>query len=211
MDTDRAAELVTMSTQGIRRNKLHKEGAILFQATFDHRHAAVRGADSDYPLPKDQDVLIGDLLFSHKHSALNSRHAKARIGGLVIAVSPFLPERTDEGIVPQGVRHAGIAVTTFSHKVNRPEERIVVQCGGLATIDVDEAVCVGEMLVCKAPTNQKNSKKKRGRASAVGCTFDKTKRAGSYQPILGRCLTNGRAGGTVDVILSANAPGLLWF
>ena len=78
-----------MSTQGIRRNKLHKEGAILFQAAFDHRHAAVRSADSDYPLPKDQDVLIGDLLFSHKHSAINSRHTKARIGGLVIAVSPF--------------------------------------------------------------------------------------------------------------------------
>ena len=211
MDTDRAAEFVTMSTQGIRRNKLHKEGAILFQAAFDHRHAAVRSADSDYPLPKDQDVLIGDLLFSHKHSAINSRHTKARIGGLVIAVSPFLPERTPEGQVPDGVRHAGIAVTTFSHKVNRPEERIVVQCGGLATIDVDDDVCVGEMLVCQAPTDKEISKKKRGRASAMRCKFGNTKRAGSFQPILGRCLTNGRAGGTVDVILSANAPGLLWF
>ena len=113
--------------------------------------------------------------------------------------------------MPLGVRHAGIAVTTFSHKVNRPEERIVVQCGGLATIDVDDDVCVYEMLVCEAPTETKNSRKKRGRASAMPCKFDATKRAGSFQPILGRCLTNGRAGGTVDVILSANAPGLLWF
>jgi hypothetical protein len=189
----------------------------VYQAVFDHRQAAAistnepdRKSGTPPPRVEEQDVRIGDLLFSHKHSAGNCRHAKARIGGLVAAVSPFLAHDI-RGEVPPTARHAGIAVTTFSHKVNRPEERVVVQCGGLATIDVDDMVCTGDILVCHAPKNICKGARKRCRATAQRCLVADLRSGASRHPILGRCLTNGRPGGTVDVILSANAPGLLWF
>ena len=200
-----------MSGPGIKRNKLHREGAILYQAVYDHRQAASFDQETNsFIAEKDQSVKIGDLLFSHSRNAQNSRHAKARIGGLVIAVSPFL-KKDDDGRIEETARHVGIALTTFSHTVNRPEERLVVQCGGLATIEVDQDVFLGDMVVCQAPQRHETNKKKRGRATAQLCEFGDTTTGGVYKPILGRCLTNGKEGGTVDVILSANAPGLLWF
>lgn len=207
----KATGFATMSGVGIRRNKLHREGAILYQAVFDHRQAATLHTEiNSANAEKEQNVKIGDLLFSHARNAQNSRHAKARIGGLVIAVSPFL-HSNDTGTIEKEDRHVGIALTTFSHKVNRPEERLVVQCGGLATIDVEDDVCLGDMIVCNAPEVHETNKKKRGRASARRCAFKHTKSGKAHRPLLGRCLTNGRKGGSVDVILSANAPGLLWF
>ena len=200
-----------MSGPGIKRNKLHREGAILYQAVYDHRQAAVLHTEiNSFTAEKEQSVKIGDLLFSHSRHAQSSRHAKARIGGLVIAVSPFLAGVND-GRIEETARHVGIALTTFSHTVNRPEERLVVQCGGLATIEVDDDVFLGDMVVCHAPRLGESNKKKRGRATAQLCLFKDTTTGVTYKPILGRCLTNGKKGGTVDVILSANAPGLLWF
>ena len=76
---------------------------------------------------------------------------------------------------------------------------------------MDEDVFLGDMVVCHAPRLGESNKKKRGRATAQLCLFKDTTTGVTYKPILGRCLTNGKKGGTVDVILSANAPGLLWF
>ena len=115
---------------------------------------------------------------------------------------------------PSNYKYVGVAKTKLDGRRSPKEQRFVVQCGGLATIQLPVTkgektiYCVGDLLLCELPHNGDDGAQRARLKTDHDTHNDKLARGDLKFPIVGRCLGNGRGGDTIDVILSENAPGI---
>jgi hypothetical protein len=217
------------------RQPLYTAGCISFGAVYDAHGVSL----AEVQHGQDTSLRIGEAVFVNHKTRKNLKHASAGAGGLKMSVASVLsPDNKTDGF-PDHLQYVGISRSDYNHKSDSAptlEQGVVVQCGGLATIKVDDDVFVGDV-VCAllpglCPTTGKVVGKPKARIMArtgeislsesrldkvrmIGHEFGNYPDQGICQlphfPIVGRCVSNGRKGKTADVVLSANASGLLRF
>jgi hypothetical protein len=208
--------------RGAKRGRLSAQGDISFHATFDR--AAARKVDQIHATGM---IHVGEIVCASTNGISSScmRKARARPGGPTISVCAAVPEPAaeddedifpDDGGFPAGIKYVGVAKTKLDASKSPAEQRFVVQCGGLATVRLPEGAAhhyVGDLLLCGNSVKPKPGEKDGNRVTlfpdfdAEG--DDHSLAQGDLRwPIVGRCLGNGGPGATMDIILSANAPGL---
>lgn len=216
------------------RQPLYTAGSISFGAVYDAHGVSL----AKVPNGHDTSMLIGEAVFVNHQTRKNLKHASAGVGGLKMHVASVLPLQSvqSESQVqageefPKHIQYVGISRSDYNHKsYSAPtvEQGVVVQCGGLATIIVDDDVFVGDVVCAMLPVDPGKQKTRimarNGNKPLSTSSLDTNREAGRCCqgnnglshlppfPIIGRCVSNGRKGKTVDVVLSANAPGLLRF
>ena len=218
------------------RQPLYTAGCISFGAVYDAHGVSLANVQPG----QDTALRIGETVFVNHKTRKNLKHASAGAGGLKMSVASVLPpEMIQSNDFPCHLQYVGISRSDYNHKSDSAptlEQGVVVQCGGLATITVDDDVFVGDVVCARLPAvsgpNGKIVAKpkarimaRNGEVSLSDSLLDEHRKApgqvyndpgpGNWQlphfPIVGRCVSNGRKGKTVDVVLSANASGLLRF
>ena len=219
------------------RQPLYTAGCISFGAVYDAHGVSLAKVQHG----QDTALRIGETVFVNHKTRKNLKHASAGVGGLKMSVASVLPTELQPNDFPDHLQYVGISRSDYNHKSDSAptlEQGVVVQCGGLATITVDDDVFVGDVVCARLPaTFGPNGKivakpkarimARNGEVSLSDSLLDKRREEqvpgqgyndpgpGSWQlphfPIVGRCVSNGRKGKTVDVVLSANASGLLRF
>ena len=88
----------------------------------------------------------------------NLKHASASVVGLKMSVASVLPlpepTQTDASF-PSHLQYVGISRSDYNHNnVSAPtqEQGVVIQCGGLAAMTVDEDVFVGDVVCARLPS-----------------------------------------------------------
>ena len=203
--------------RGAKRGRLSAQGDISFHATFDRQaHREVNCQDGK---AGEEMIHVGEIVFARLDGTSSSmRKLKARPGGATISVCAALPKTANQAKDHFAPNHKYVGVTKTKLDAGRSpkEQRFVVQCGGLATIRlpiVDEGsariYCVGDLLLCEQPDENGKDLTQRACITTDFAVDSGTLSSGDLPfPIVGRCLGNGRSGGTMDVILSGNAPGI---
>lgn len=208
--------------RGAKRGRLSAQGDISFHATFDQQAFRLAHEKTPNTVNASAEVIhVGEVVFTKLGpSSASMRKVRARPGGATISVSAAVPSGLGDDQFPSDIKYVGVAKTKIVVGQSPAEQRFVVQCGGLATIRLPEVhlskaqelYCVGDLLCCKlvsSPGPGDNAELQRAGLTTDHATGSgKLQRGDSSYPIIGRCLGNGRSGDTMDVILSANAPGL---
>ena len=218
------------------RQPLYTAGCISFGAVYDAHGVSLANLQHG----QDTALRIGETVFVNHMTRKNLKHASAGAGGLKMSVASVLPHEIQFDEFPAHLQYVGISRSDYNHKSDSAptlEQGVVVQCGGLATITVDDDVFVGDVVCARLPAiigpNGKIVAKpkarimaRNGEVSLSDSPLDKHREGQApgqgtndpgpglqlpHFPIVGRCVSNGRKGKTVDVVLSANASGLLRF
>jgi hypothetical protein len=205
--------------RGAKRGRLSAQGDISFHATFDR--AAARKVGESHVAGM---IHVGEIVCAWTDATSSScmRKARARPGGPTISVCAAVPASDEKDVFPNGdgfpadIKYVGVAKTKLDASKSPAEQRFVVQCGGLATVLLPETAAhhyVGDLLLCGKSVKPKPGEKDGNRVTLFP-DFDAQGDEHSLAqgdlrwPIVGRCLGNGGPGATMDIILSANAPGL---